>query len=180
MARKVEKPQPKASAPQGADATDAAELEILHPERTIKVGGKAITLNELTFGDSLRLHAQVAPIVAGIEQMMRDRGNDVPQYRDTLGVFAANLDATFALMAVSAGCDEAWLRSLGSADGDLVMLTFWTANAGFFIQRAANDIAIQAESERMLANVLAGANSSQPSSPTATAAPTSPDTPPAS
>ena len=177
MARKFEKPQP-ASAPKGADVPDD-ELEVLFPERTITVAKKKITLNELTLGDSLRMHAQVAPIVAALTALMRDRDEPL-QYRDSVGIFAANLDATFALMAVSSGCDEAWLRSLGGVDGDLVMLTFWTVNAGFFIQRAANDIAIEAESMRMLAKVLAGEKSSPPSSTTDTAAQNSPDTPPGS
>lgn len=177
MARKVERNKKKDEpAPQGAGLDPVAEeLEILYPERTVPIGKEQVTVNEIGFGDGLRLHAHVKPVVDAIEATMRER-DEAPAYQDLVAVFAAHWESTLELMAAATGRDKAWLCKLRAGEGDLLLMTFWGVNAGFFIQRAMNEIVIRREQARL----SAGAKSSPPSSPTATGATTLDATPPAS
>lgn len=171
MARKVSRSTTPASAPQGADAADASELDTLFPERAVTIAGEPITVREISFGDGLRLHMHVAPLVAAIEETMRAR-NEAPSWTDMIAVFGRHWESTLELVAVSSGKDIAWLRGLRGADGDVLLMTFWTINASFFIQRAMNELLIRQEQAR-----LAGESSSPPSSRTDTGTRTSGGTP---
>lgn len=175
MARRVDKKSRTRSAPKGADAAQAAELDVLVPERTIQVNGEKVTVNEIGFVDGLRLQAHVAPVVAAIVKAMQD-ADEAPTYGAIVAVFGQHWESTLELICTATGKDRAWLDRVPSPEGELLLMTFWTVNAGFFINRAMNEVAIQREQARL----LAGQNSSPPSSPTATGPTTSADTPPAS
>lgn len=175
MARKLDRTREPASAPQGADAAEARELEILYPERMLSVGGREVTVREIGFAESLRLHAHVAPIVAAIDQLMHER-NEAPGYSHMLGVFGAHWQSTLVLIGAATGLDADELQALGGAEGDTLLLTFWGVNASFFIGRAMNELAIRRETQRL----LAGHDSTPPSSRTDTDPRTSDATPPAS
>lgn len=174
MAKKIDKPAAK-PAPVSSEAAAAAELEVEFPERTITLAGESVTVTEIGFVAGLRLQRHVAPLVADIETLMLET-QQAPEYDQVVSVLAGRLDATLALIAEATGKDGDWLAGLRGRDGDALLLTFWSVNAAFFIQRAVSSMAIRAETRRL----SAGANSSPPSAPTATGAATSSVPPPAS
>lgn len=169
MARKVKPPRPaSASAPSGADASDLDELDALFPERTIPVAGEQVTVGELGFAQGLRLAAVIAPIVQAIEEQMVE-AERAPGYDGILGILGQHWSATLTLLQELTGKPADWFERLSAADGELLLLTFWNVNAGFFYQRAGNAAAVRRETRRL----LDGASSTPPSAPTATATPNS-------
>lgn len=175
MATKVDKEAKQASAPSGADASAAAELDVLFPERTVPVGEELVTVNEITFAQSLRLHMHIAPIVKAIEEHVLASGQ-APGYDAIVQVLGEQWNSTLTLIQETTGKPAIWFDGLTAIDGELLLLTFWNVNASFFYQRATNAVAVRRETTRL----LAGASSSLPSVPTTTAPPTSAATPPAS
>lgn len=174
MARKID-PRPQlASAPSGADASAADELDVLFPARTIPLQKGEVTVAEITLRQSLQHHLAVAPIIAAIETAMLESGQ-VPGYSDIVGILGQHWEATITLLAATTGMDADEVSALTAADGELLLLTFWNVNAGFFYQRATNAVAVRRE----LAKLSTGASSSPPSSTTDTPEQNSTDTPPA-
>lgn len=170
MARKIDKPAASpapASAPSGADVS-VDELDALFPEWTIPVKGEQVTVNELGFAASLRLAMFVAPIVKAIEEHVL-ASNEVPGYDVIVGILGEHWNATLTLVQETTGRSAVWFDDLSATDGELLLMTFWNRNAGFFYQRATNAVAVKRETNRL----LAGANSTQPSAPTDTATPNS-------
>lgn len=175
MARKTSKPAPQPSAPSGADASAAAELDVLFPERQVPIGSESILVGEISFPDSLRLQMHVAPIVKAIEEAVLSTGTP-PGYDQIVNVLGSHWQSTLLLLQAATGKPAEWFDAIAAKDGELLLMTFWNVNASFFYQRAINAVAVAQETSRQ----LAGASSSPPSAPTDTAPPTAVATPPAS
>jgi hypothetical protein len=132
-----------APAEKAADATSAEDdLDVLHPQRSIDVGGRELVIREYGLVEGLRLRPLHGPLVAALADASR-RG-EADDYEMVLDVLARHADALVALMAAAADTDEAFVRSLRGADADLLVLTWWSVNRDFFSLAVVRRLSVRA------------------------------------
>lgn len=120
-----------ASAAKAADATSADDdLDILHPQRTITVGGREVCVREYGMVEGLRLRPLHAPLVVALTEA--SASGTAGDYESVLDVLAEHADALVALIAAAADVDADFVRGLRGADADLLVLTWWSVNRDFF------------------------------------------------
>ncbi|MEE8128191.1 DUF6631 family protein [Candidatus Vondammii sp. HM_W22] len=109
------------------------EAEILYPDKTIQIGGREVTIREFSFRDGLDLGPMIAGLMAVLDKTVGD-GSDLSGLFDALYQYPDVLEH----MLLKSTCqDKTWLDGLCSADGDMLVMTFWGVNAGFFTRRLA-------------------------------------------
>ncbi|MNZ69191.1 hypothetical protein D3C78_874830 [compost metagenome] len=118
-----------------ASADVANELEILFPDREILVAGQTVTVRELRFAEQLKHHHLLAPLSAALEASEPTELAGLDSVNRIYDLLAAHEEPVVALVAISVGRDEAWVRALPAADGENLLLTWWGVNSGFFIRR---------------------------------------------
>lgn len=171
MAKLVGNKRAKAPAAKTADN----ELEVLHPERHLVLGGKKVAVREYGHVEWLRLLPRAEPMVAAIAAKL-DAGREV-SYEDALNILVEHTDALMPLVHQAA--DLADDTQLTPDDGELLLMTWWGVNGRFFVQRALNRVAIARTEAKRLAQLeeslasqhkesSATARSTQPSNATAT------------
>lgn len=149
-----------AAAEEGSD-----ELDVLHPERQVMLGGRRVTVREYGHVEWLRLLPRAAPLVGAIANVL-DAGIE-PSYEQALEVMAEHIDGLAPLVCQACDLDGAAFAALAPDAGELLLMTWWGVNGRFFVARAINRVAVARAEHR----AWAGARSTPPSSPTATAAP---------
>jgi|GEM_PF-398380 len=127
MAKKVERPRKKSSAPDGAE-----DLEILHPERIVTIGGRTLTVREYSFVEGLRLRPLYQPLLDALYETMQH--GEVPRTDEVQAILAEHLDATLQLIAVAADTDVDYVSSLNLRDGNQLLDAWWGANGPFFLR----------------------------------------------
>ena len=130
MARKV-----KRSEPPSAD-----ELDVLQPARSLPLGDRTVTVRELGFFESLRLHAPIAHLVGALVALTDDGNVDLGRLHR---VCAAQPDATVDLLAQASDQPRDWVAALSASHGDILLMTFWAVNADFFLQRVLSALELQ-------------------------------------
>lgn len=142
------------------DAEDS--LAILHPERTVSIGGETITVREYGFVEGMRLAAHIQPIVDALADAI-GLAKEI-----TLGAIRTALgghpDDVVALIAAASDRTPEWVRGLSDADGDTLLLTWYGVNSSFFIRRVVAALHVK----RAMASALIGQTSTPPSSHTDT------------
>ena len=173
----------KTAAAPAADR-EPSDMEVLHPERFLVLGGDQVTVREYSNLEWLRALPIAEPLVAAIAAMLA--GEQEPSYEVALGAIAKHSVGLVPLIAQSVDRDLAWLDALHPTEFETVLMTWWAVNGHFFVRRASNRQAIEQASAAMKARVVAqaaqtvasaGAPSTPPSSPTGTSAATSAPTP---
>ncbi|ALN64571.1 hypothetical protein GLA29479_3720 [Lysobacter antibioticus] len=122
MARRIKRPE----------ALSADDLTVLQPNRVLPLGERTVTVRELGFFESLRLHSEIAALVADLVERTDDGNIDLGRLHR---VCAQHPDATIRLLAQVSDQSVEFVHSLNAAQGDLLLLTFWAVNADFFLQR---------------------------------------------
>lgn len=170
MAKKVNKPRSKPAAPPDA----AAELEILHPERTASIAGRNLTMREYGFVEGLKLRPVMQPLLDDLFQVATESAA-LPDLESIMGILAAHHEAVIELMAQAADVEPDWVVGLGQQDGYHLMMLWWAVNGAFFIntvvQRMQAVMAVKAQQAR------AGQMSGRSSSSRGTSQTASADTP---
>lgn len=169
MATKIDRPQSTPKSTAGADD----DLDVLHPERVVPIGSRKLVVREYGGVEWLRLLPMTRPMVEAIAAQIEASAD--PTYDDALQVLSAHVDSLLPLVAQAADIDPSELGTLTPSEIELLLMTWWGVNGRFFIDRAANRVAV-ARAEHRLAQ-LTGASSTPPSSPTATTSTASVDTP---
>ncbi|MHB1273614.1 MAG: DUF6631 family protein [Rhodanobacter sp.] len=160
MARKL--PRKQASRPEeGRD-----DLAILHPQATITVEGREVTVREYGMIAGLQLRVQVQPFIADLGALFEAGGECLVE--DIIDVIAVHWSLVRLAIAASAGVEPAWLDSLGDTDGDLLINTWWGVCGPFFVRPI-----LRRKLEQLRRQASAGATSTPNSSPPASAPPTS-------
>ena len=131
------------------------ELDVLHPERSMIIAGRAVTVREYGFIEGLRLRPVYKAFADELYAVFVDHA---PEFEAVLDIVARHVDAITELCAVAADVEPDWVRSLSSDDGELLLMLWWGANAGFFIHRLGTRLAVA----RATAQRSAGANSTPP------------------
>jgi hypothetical protein len=130
MARKIKRPE----------LPPPDDLTVLHPHRVLPLGDRTVTVRELGFFESLRLHAQIAALVADLIEHTDDGNIDLGRLHR---VCAQHPEATVELLAQAGDQSVEFVHSLSAAHGDLLLLTFWAVNADFFLQRVLSALELQ-------------------------------------
>lgn len=177
MAQRIER---KKARP--APAAQPSDLEVLHPERELTLGGETVVMREYGNVEWLRMLPVAEPLVARIAAALS--AEELPTYEQALCAIAEHVDQLLPLIVRAVDRDVAWFEGLQAGEVELLIMAWWGSNGHFFVERGRNRAQI-AMHERLLAaraaaSPSAGARSTPPSSPTATALGTSADTPSAS
>lgn len=162
---------------QKAAQLQPSDLEVLHPERVVKLSVDTVTVREYGNVEWLRLLPQAEPLVANFTAMLS--AGAPPSYEDVLAVISHHADGLLPLVVQSVDRDMAWVETINSSDLEKLLMHWWGVNGHFFVNRAKNRAAVQYQ-EAMARNQSAGAKSTPPSSPMATGQAKSVDTPPGS
>ncbi|MBH1476314.1 DUF6631 family protein [Stenotrophomonas forensis] len=165
MAKKVERKQKEAPT-EGASASQPDELSILHPERTFTLAGREVTMREYGHIEGLRLLAWAKPFADDLYAQIA-RGSHAPSVASMAALLSTHADLVRDMVAQAASVESAWVEGLGDVEGDLLVMSWWEVNAGFFIRR----LLARAAAEKLEARQRAGAAYTTSSSQQGTAAP---------
>lgn len=177
MAQRIPKP-PKTEPPKGQGNAAAPDLEVLHPERDVKLSVGEFTVREYGNVEWLRLLPQAEPLVTSLAEMLQ--ALMAPSYEDVLMAIARHTDALLPLVAQAVDQDMDWIETLQGNDLENLLMTWWGVNAHFFVRRAQNRVAVTYQEQALARPPSTGEKSTPPSSPTGTEPTTSVATPPAS
>ena len=161
---------------------ETSDMEVLHPERTVILGGEEITVREYGNVEWLRLLPTVEPMVSAVTQMLASP--DEPNYEVVLNTIAVHTDQMLPLVLQTVGRDLEWLETLPPADVESLLMVWWGVNYHFFVQRAQSRRGVELESANRKAQIKAqkqasaGVPSTPPSSRMATDTPISATTQP--
>ena len=159
MATKI----PDASHAANHASTDADDLAVLHPDRTLTLGGRAITLREYGFFEGLDVADRAAAFIADLIAASDDGALRYAQVRRLFGRHRAVIPA---IAAQAGDVDAAWLEALPPDDLELYLATWFAVNAAFFVREVLAELR---EAQLLAAGASAGAISSPDSPPPATA-----------
>lgn len=159
-----------ATAPVEAAADD---LAIMHPDVTLTIDGREVTVREYRFIDGMRARAKGKPIIDELQAMMESGALANAVVEDYLGVLARHAEITRDLMLDAVdGADADWLDALSENDGFALQVQWWGVCGRFFAR-----IIMRRAAERMMEEVRrAGLTSSASSPRQATGTPTSSST----
>ncbi|GEQ77069.1 hypothetical protein CTTA_4074 [Comamonas testosteroni] len=167
MAKVVQK---AAAAP--AATREPSDMEVLHPERVLLLGGESVMVREYGNVEWLRLLPAAEPLVAAMTEML-DAPIE-PTYEMVLNAIAVNTDGLLPLVLQAVGRDMDWLESLQSDEVENLLMTWWSVNFHFFVRRARSRQMVErasADLKRRIAEqpvASAGVPSTPPSSPMGT------------
>ena len=151
---------PAAPAP---DTVAADDLAILHPDRTLVLGGRTIVLREYGFFEGLDVADRAAGFIADLIAASDDGALRYAHVRRLFGRHRAGIP----VIAAQAGDVEvAWLESLPPDELELYLATWFAVNAAFFVREVLAELR---EAQLLAAGASAGATSSPDSPPPATA-----------
>lgn len=126
--------------PEGAD-----DLEILHPEREIEIGGRTVTVREYGGVEGMLLAAAAAPVVHNLAAITHaDRNGDLLAYLNLQAIFSKHVDAITGMVAQACDQPRAWVESLGDADLQSLLVTWWAVNGPFFVRRVVQTLQMKA------------------------------------
>ena len=144
------------AAPEGA-APAADELAVLHPDRALLIGGRAITIREYGFFEGLDVADRASAFIADLVAASGEGGLRYAQVRRLFGRHRAVIPA----IAAQAGDVEVeWLDTLVPDELELYLATWFAANAAFFVREVLAEIR---EAHVLAAGASAGMNSSSDS-----------------
>lgn len=159
MAKKVDAP---AVGPK-AEAEGDQDLAILHPQQSIPIAGRDITVREYGFVEGLQLRRLTQPILDDLFRAVPDAGSP-PELEEILNILAGHSEALVELMAIAADVDVCWVAGLNQDDGHVLLMVWWTVIGPFFIRRVFDRKAAR----RAVENLRGGQTSTPPSPPPVT------------
>lgn len=113
-------------------AADADDLSILFPTREATIAGRAVTVRELTFPQSMALNARMAPVIEALLPHYLGEGIDSDTVMDVL---SAQPDVALELLALSTGQPVEWLAALPESEGMQLLLLCVAVHVPFFGRR---------------------------------------------
>lgn len=145
---------------QSAPADGADDLEILHPERSTTIAGRAITMREYGFVEGLKLAPLYGAFVDALQVKVLADG--VPPLHEILDLVAAHHETIVELVAIACDSPPDWVRGLNDQDGMNLLYLWWAVDAPFFMRRVFDRIAAAKVVEAVRAGAMSTQSSSQP------------------
>ena len=146
-------------------ADDVDDLAVLHPERGATIAGRAITVREYGFVESLKLHGLIQPILLDLRAALASSA--APTLDDVIDLLAGHHEALVQLMAIAADVEPAWIATLNADDGQELLYLWWGANGPFWLRSVVQRLAAErmAHQAAALREISAGAPSTPSSLP---------------
>lgn len=116
------------------------EVEILHPDRTITVAGREVTVREFRALEGMKLAELWRPIVDSLHEISSVEDSDEPGWDFLDALIERHHDALCELMARTSGQPRQWIEELPESEYLELLYAFWSANAGFFMRRLARRV----------------------------------------
>lgn len=113
------------------------EGEILHPERELMLNNELVVVNEFSFLQGMKADALAQPLIADMSALFRDddeRSAD-PSYANLTAMFDKHAEIVMQLLSLATGKNIEWIEQLGDTEGQSLLMTFWSVNSHFFINR---------------------------------------------
>lgn len=160
------------TAPEAPAAEGADDLPILHPDLEAKLNGRIVIVREYGFVEGLKVRQQLKRFLDGLYELTK-LGN-LPPLDEVFGLIVENIDNVLEAVAQSADIDVQELKDLkDQAEGDVLLLKWWTANGPFFnrlaVQRVLAERIAAAEAEKRRAGQTSTPASSAPDTATSSA-----------
>ena len=153
----------KLPAAPASETAAADDLAILHPDRTLVLGGRTIVLREYGFFEGLDVADRASAFIADLIAASDDGALRYAQVRRLFGRHRAVIPA---IAAQAGDVDAAWLETLAPDELELYLATWFAVNAAFFVREVLAELR---EAQLLAAGASAGAISSPDSPPPATA-----------
>lgn len=109
------------------------EGDILFPERTLTLNGEKVEVREFTFREEMQAIMVAEEIIADLANLYKSEKE--PSFQKIEKLFATHEAAFFELVSLSTGKSVEWLQALPGREGHVLLMTFWSVNSHFFIQR---------------------------------------------
>lgn len=161
MGKKVDRPVK----PAPVEKAGAEDLQVLHPERTLQIAGREITIREYGFVEGLGLRPLIQPFLEDLYSLV-NVDKVVPPLEDILGVLGKHSELVAKLMATAADVDLEWVHQLPSREGNTLLYVWWIVNGPFFVGAVVDRIRAEVAAAKQR-KALAGPTSTPPSSPEA-------------
>ncbi len=153
----------KLPAAPASETAAADDLAILHPDRTLVLGGRTIVLREYGFFEGLDVADRASAFIADLIAASDDGALRYAQVRRLFGRHRAVIPA---IAAQAGDVNAAWLETLAPDELELYLATWFAVNAAFFVREVLAELR---EAQLLAAGASAGAISSPDSPPPATA-----------
>lgn len=140
--------------------TAADELSVLHPERTLTINGRDVTVDEYSFAMGLQLRARHRPFFEALYQCLAT--DQEIGWETVLDLIAAHKDSVDALVSAASGVPVAEIQTLDDVQGELLFMTWWAVNGPFFVRAALRRLQTESETLALAQKALAGAASTPP------------------
>ena len=125
------------AAPADEATSTADDLAVLHPDRTLPIGGRHVTIREYGFFEGLDVADRASHFIADLVAASEDGTLRYTQVRRLYGRHRA----VIPLIAAQAGdVDVAWLEALAPDDLELYLATWFAVNAAFFVREALAEL----------------------------------------
>ena len=131
MATKI----PDTTPPEAASAAD--ELAVLHPDRTLPIGGRDVTIREYGFFEGLDVADRASAFIADLVAASEDGTLRYTQVRRLYGRHRAVIPV---IAAQAADVEVEWLQALQADDLELYLATWFAVNAAFFVREALAEL----------------------------------------
>ena len=144
-------------APEPSDA--AEQLAQLHPDRSLTLGGRALTLREYGFFEGLDVADRAGAFIDDLIAMSEDGRLRYAQVRRLFGRHRAVVPM---IAAQAADVEVAWFDTLADDELELYMATWFAVNAAFFVR----EVLAELRERRLLQDaVLTSASTGSTASP---------------
>lgn len=147
-----------AAAPSADETASAADdLAVLHPDRTLVIGGRSVTIREYGFFEGLDVADRASHFIADLIAASDDGTLRYAQVRRLYGRHRAVIPS---IAAQAADIEVAWLEALPPDELELYLATWFAVNAAFFVREVLAELR---EAHVLAAGTSAGASASSDS-----------------
>ncbi len=118
-------------------ASIADELAVLHPDRTLTLGEREVTIREYGFFEGLDVADRASHFIADLLAASTD---GTLRYTQVRRLFGRHRSVVPSIAAQAADVEVAWLESLVPDDLELYLATWFAVNAAFFVREALAEL----------------------------------------
>lgn len=116
-----------------AEKEPANDAEVLDPDQELTLNGVTIVVKEFRMMQGMKVAARVKGLLKAMGALFvesEDAGID-----ELSDLLVSREDEFLFLLSESTGQPAEWIQGLSDADGQTLLMTFWTVNKTFFINR---------------------------------------------
>jgi hypothetical protein len=109
------------------------DLQVIAPDRTLRIDGRDVIVREYRFLEGLRLQAVAEPLVAQLAELALQEQSLPPEKLDA--VIAQHPEDVVQMIALACDQPADWVANLHGVPAENLFAAWWTVNAGFFVRR---------------------------------------------